>query len=199
MRTNLVNTAESRKWRVESRQSQTRAEVKENGSMKKLIVGLSAVLGLVFVSQVFAETEIINPVEIKTRRLTVYGNNPLKIGDTEMTEANLISIQAGGTLPAVNGAAVTSLASANLTGNVAIARLTNAIPYICLAAGQCTNAQVVAYPAVASSVVSVQLTPKETIDAGDTYKAASVNTTNFTCTSTAVGGTNFYYAVFGIK
>jgi len=81
---------------------------------KQVLVGV--MLGLIVGGMmVVAEEPAINPVEVKTRRVTVYGTNPLKIGSTEMTEANLIAVKVGGTLPAVNGAAVTDLTAANIT------------------------------------------------------------------------------------
>lgn len=161
--------------------------MKKIAAVSVMVAGLMVIAGMCM-----AESEAINPVEVKTRRLTAYGTNPVKIGATELTEANVIAIKAGGTLPAVNGAAVTSLGSANLLGNIAGARMTNAT-FLCVAAGTCTNGQVVTYPAVVTTVGAIQFTQKE---AGTNWwYASAVNTTNFTCSGGLVA-IPVYYSVF---
>ena len=105
-------------------------------------------------------------------------------------------LKAGTAAPAINGSAITNLGGANIaSGNVAVQRLTNALPFMCIAAGTCTNGQVVAYPAVASVVSAVILQPTEAF--GGTWYPSSVNTTNFTAVAAAAAGTNMYYAVYG--
>lgn len=60
---------------------------------KVLFVVIAVIVGLA-VRSVMAEEPPINPSLVVTPRVVAYGTNPFKIGTTEVTEANLVALQA---------------------------------------------------------------------------------------------------------
>jgi len=115
------------------------------------------------------------------------------VSGAALTSLNAANVT--GTYGAGNGAAITNLGAANLLGNIADARMTNARPFAVIAAGSCTNGQVVTYPkGVATSVGAVILQPIGAFGTTNFYPSA-VTITNFTANG-AVGAT-IYYTVTG--
>ncbi len=86
-----------------------------NSQQKKVVGRLSGALAvfLVLVATVYAWDPQIFPQMVTCSRIII--QNTMKFGATEVTEADLVAVKAGGTLPAVNGSAVTALTAANIT------------------------------------------------------------------------------------
>ena len=171
-----------------------------NSQTKKVVGRVSGVLAvfLVLVATVFAWDPAIVPQMVTCSRIII--NATMKFGSTEVTEADLVAVKAGGTLPAVNGAAVTSLTAANITAGSQSKSMTfggnapvvgSGSTRVMLQSGTSTSGSTVTFSPVFTTVPA----PVCVFAGATTHKLAitSIGTNTFVATDQDGSATNAFY------